>query len=113
MDPVGFALQNYDAIGRWRTHASGRALDVSGGLPDGQEFVGIDGLEGGLLQRPELFVSTFTEKLMTFALGRGVEPFDGPAVRKIVADSEVDEYRMSSIIIAIVNSVPFKMRTAL
>lgn len=113
MDPVGFALENYDAIGRWRTHANGRALDVSGGLPDGQEFVGIDGLEAGLLQRPELFVSTFTEKLMTFALGRGVEPFDGPAVRKIVADSEVDEYRMSSIIIAIVNSVPFKMRTAL
>lgn len=113
MDPVGFALENYDAIGRWRTHVNGRAVDVSGGLPDGQEFVGIDGLERGLLERPELFVSTFTEKLMTFALGRGVEPFDGPAVRKVVADSAVDEYRMSSIIIGIVKSVPFTMRTAL
>lgn len=113
MDPVGFALENYDAIGRWRTHANGRALDVSGGLPDGQEFIGIDGLERGLLQRPQLFASTFTEKLMTFALGRGVEPYDGAAVRKIVADSEVDEFRMSSIMIGIVKSVPFQMRTAL
>ena len=112
MDPVGFALENYDAIGRWRTHEQGHTLDVSGGLPDGQEFVGVDGLEEGLLERPELFVSTFTEKLMTFALGRGVEPFDGPAVRKIVADSAEDNYRMSSIILGIVNSVPFKMRTA-
>lgn len=113
MDPVGFALENYDAIGRWRTHAEGRELDVSGGLPDGQKFIGIEGLERGLLERPELFASTFTEKLMTFALGRGVEPFDGPAVRKIVADSAVDEYRISSIIVGIVNSVPFKKRTAL
>ena len=113
MDPVGFALENYDAIGRWRTHEEGRKLDVSGGLPDGQQFNGIDGLERGLLERPELFASTFTEKLMTFALGRGVEPFDGPAVRKIVADSAMDEYTMSSIIVGIVNSVPFKMRTAL
>ena len=85
-----------------------RAIKGScGGLND------IDGLEGALLTRPELFVSTFTEKLMTFALGRGVEPFDVPAVRKIVAESAVDEYRMSSIIVGIVNSVPFKMRTAL
>ena len=113
MDPVGFALENYDAIGRWRTHADGKELDVSGGLPDGQKFVGVDGLERGLLERPELFVSTFTEKLMTFALGRGVEPYDGPAVRKIVHDSELDDYRVSSIIFGIVNSVPFKMRTAL
>ena len=112
MDPVGFALENYDAIGRWRTHQEGRPLDVSGGLPDGQEFVGIDGLERGLQKRPELFVATLTEKLMTFALGRGVEPYDGPAVRKIVADSGVDDNRMSSIIVGIVSSVPFKMRTA-
>ena len=78
IDPIGFSLENYDAIGRWRTHEEGRELNVSGGLPDGQEFLGIDGLERGLLERPELFASTFTEKLMTFALGRGVEPFDGP-----------------------------------
>ena len=112
MDPIGFAMENYDAIGRWRTQSNGRVIDVSGGLPDGQAFVGIDGLERGLLERPELFVSTFTEKLMTFALGRGIEPLDGPAVRKVVAASAVDEYRMSSIIRAIVNSVPFQMCTA-
>jgi hypothetical protein len=113
MDPVGFALENYDAIGRWRTHTDGHSLDVSGGLPDGQQFVGIDGLEDGLLHRSDLFVSTFTRKLMTFALGRGLEPDDAPVVRKIVSDSEVDDYRMSSIILGIVSSVPFRMRTAL
>lgn len=113
MDPVGFALENFDAIGRWRTHEEGRELDVSGGLPDGQVFTGIDGLEKGLLERPELFAGTLTEKLMTFALGRGVEHFDGPAVRKIVAEAAKSDYRMSSIIIAIVNSIPFKMREAL
>ena len=113
MDPVGFSLENYDAIGCWRSHVEGQPLDVSGGLPDGQEFVGIDGLERGLQKRPELFVATFTEKLMTFALGRGVEPYDGAAVRKIVADSSVDNNRMSSIIVGIVSSVPFRMRAAL
>jgi len=113
MDPVGFALENFDAIGRWRTHEKGRELDVSGGLPDGQAFTGIDGLEKGLLERPELFAGTLTEKLMTFALGRGVEHFDGPAVRKIVAEAAKNDYRMSSIILAIVNSIPFRMREAL
>ena len=110
MDPIGFALENFDALGRWRTHEVGQELDVSGGLPDGQEFSGIDGLENGLLERPELFATTLTEKLMTFALGRGVEHFDGPAVRKIVADAAEDGYKISSIIVGIVNSQPFRMR---
>jgi len=113
MDPVGFALENFDAIGRWRTHEEGRELDVSGGLPDGQAFTGVDGLEKGLLERPELFAGTLTEKLMTFALGRGIEHFDGPAVRKIVAEAAKNDYRMSSIILGIVNSIPFRMREAL
>ncbi len=113
MDPVGFALENFDAIGRWRTHEEGRELDVSGGLPDGQAFTGIDGLEKGLLERPELFAGTLTEKLMTFALGRGVEHFDGPAVRKVVAEAAKNDYRISSIILGIVNSIPFRMREAL
>jgi len=113
MDPIGFALENFDAIGRWRTHEEGRRLDVSGELPDGQAFTGIDGLEKGLLERPELFAGTFTEKLMTFALGRDVEHFDGPAVRKIVAEATKNDYRMSSIILAIVNSIPFRMRDTL
>jgi len=113
MDPVGFAMENYDAIGRWRTHVEGRRLDVSGGLPDGNQFSGTQGLEKALLQRPELFATTFTEKLMTFALGRGIEPHDGPAIRKIVADASKEDFKASSIIIGIVTSAPFTMRTAL
>ena len=76
------------------------------------EFNGIDGLENALLARPELFVTTLTENLMTFALGRGVEYYDAPAVRKIVRDAEKDGYRFSSLILGIVKSVPFQMRSA-
>ena len=84
MDPVGFALENYDAVGRWRTHESGQPIDASGGLPDGSKFDGVAGLQKALLSRPEVFVNTLTEKLLTYALGRGVEYYDAPAVRKIV-----------------------------
>ena len=84
MDPVGFALENYDAVGRWREVEEGRPIDSTGGLPDGSQFAGVTGLENALLKRPELFVGTLTEKLLTFALGRGVESFDAPAIRKIV-----------------------------
>src|SRR5256885_1623681 len=83
---------------------------ASGGLPDGSKFTGIDGLENGLLNRPDIFVGTLTEKLLTFALGRGVEYYDGPAVRKIVRDTEEADFRVSSIIIGIVKSTPFTMR---
>jgi hypothetical protein len=113
MDPVGFSLENFDAIGRWRDLEEGSPIDATGGLPDGSKFVGVSGLEEGLLQRPELFVSTLTEKLLTFALGRGVEPCDAPAVRKIVREARADDYRFSSVILGIVNSTPFKMRKAL
>ena len=113
MDPIGFALENYDAIGRWRTHhQEGVELDVSGSLPDGQTYSGIEGLEKSLLARPELFVTAFTEKLMTFALGRGIEPTDGPAIRKIVKQASQDDYRVSSVILGIVNSIPFRMSKA-
>jgi hypothetical protein len=110
MDPVGFALENFDAVGRWRTYADGQPVDVSGGLPDGSKFAGVDGLEQGLLRRPELFVGTLAEKLLTFALGRGIEPYDGPAIRRIIKEAEVDDFRFSSIIVAVVNSTPFQMR---
>ena len=86
MDPVGFALENFDAVGRWRTTEEGQPVDASGGLPDGSQFAGVAGLEAALLKRPEVFVGTLTEKLLTFALGRGVEHYDGPAVREIVRD---------------------------
>jgi hypothetical protein len=112
MDPIGFSLENFDAIGRWRTLEDGLPIDATGGLPDGSKFAGVAGLEAGLLKRPDIFVSTLTEKLLTFALGRGVESYDAPAVRKIVRDAQSNDYRFSSIILGIVNSTPFTMRKA-
>jgi hypothetical protein len=113
MDPVGFSLENFDAIGRWRTVEEGQPIDATGGLPDGSKFTGVSGLEDGLRNRPELFVGTLTEKLLTFALGRGIEPYDAPAVRKIVQDAQAKDFRFSSVILGIVNSTPFTMRTSL
>jgi mono/diheme cytochrome c family protein len=113
MDPIGFALENFDAVGRWRTLEEGQPVDASGGLPDGRTFSGVSGLEEGLLSHPEIFVGTLTEKMLTFALGRGVEHYDGPAVRKIVHDAKADDYRFSSIIVGITRSTPFTMRKSL
>jgi hypothetical protein len=110
MDPPGFSLENFDAVGRWRTSEEGRSIDNSGGLPDGTEFAGVAGLEQALLNRPEVFVGTLTEKLMTYALGRGIEYYDAPAIRKIVRDARTTDFRFSSIIVGIANSTPFKMR---
>ena len=87
MDPVGLSLENFDAVGRWRTVEDGTPIDASGGLPDGSTFADVDGLEAALLRRPELFVGTLTEKLLTYASGRGVEYYDAPAVRTIVRDA--------------------------
>jgi hypothetical protein len=110
MDPVGFALENFDAVGRWRTLEEGQPVDASGGLPDGSQFTGVSGLEEGLLKRPEVFVGTLTEKLLTFALGRGVESSDGPAVRGVVRAAKAADFRFSAVIEAIVISTPFQMR---
>jgi hypothetical protein len=113
MDPVGFALENFDAVGRLRGTDGGMPIDASGGLPDGSEFVGVSGLEQALLARPELFVRTLTEKLLTFALGRDLEYYDAPAIRKIVAGARDDSYRFSRLIMGIVSSAPFQMRRSL
>jgi hypothetical protein len=113
MDPIGFALENFDAVGRWRTLEEGKPVDASGGLPDGSQFTGVSGLETGLLNRPDVFVSTLTEKLLTFALGRGVEYYDGPAIRKIVREAESADYRLSAIVLGITKSTPFRMRMSL
>lgn len=110
MDPVGFALENYDAVGRWREMENGEQLETSGAFADGSEFVGVDGLEQVILKRPELFVQTLSEKLMTFALGRGVEYYDMPAIRKVVHQAEPNNYRFSDIVVGIASSVPFQMR---
>jgi hypothetical protein len=110
MDPPGFSMENYDAVGRWRTREAGRLIDASGGLPDGNTFTGVEGLQKALMSRPEAFVSTMTEKLMTYSLGRGVTYADAPAVRKIVRDSREGGYHFSSLVLGIVNSTPFQMR---
>jgi hypothetical protein len=112
MDPPGFSMENYDAVGRWRTREAGRLIDASGGLPDGSNFTGVEGLQKALMSRPEAFVSTMTEKLMTYSLGRGVTYADAPAVRKIVRESCESGYHFSSLVLGIVNSRPFQMRRA-
>jgi hypothetical protein len=110
IDPVGFPLEQFDAVGRWRTLDEGRSIDATGGLPDGSDFEGVTGLEKALLQRPELFVRTLTEKLFIFALGRAPEESDAPAIRKIVRAARANNYRFSSLIVGLTTSVPFQMR---
>jgi mono/diheme cytochrome c family protein len=114
MDPLGFALENFDAIGEWRDadrHAA-TAIDASGQLVDGTPVRGPADLRQAIVRRPEQFVQTATEKLMTFALGRSVDYYDMPAVRQIVRDTARDNYRFSSIVMGIVKSAPFQMRKA-
>ncbi|HEV7282957.1 MAG TPA: DUF1592 domain-containing protein [Pirellulaceae bacterium] len=112
IDPPGLALENFDAVGRWRSEEEGVVIDALGGLSDGSEFVGVEGLEKALLARPEPFVTTLTEKLLTYALGRGLTPDDAPAVRAIVRDAAADDYRFSTLVLEIAKSVPFQMRRA-
>jgi hypothetical protein len=110
MDPLGFALENYDAIGRYRDSDSGQPIDASAVLPDGTKLSGPEGLRSTLLARPEDFVSTVAERLLTYALGRGVEYYDAPAIRKIVRESAADGHRWSSLFLGVVKSTPFQMR---
>jgi hypothetical protein len=111
MDPLGLSMENFDAIGRWRTQDEARrTIDASGGLPDGTAFAGMAGLRRALVERPELFVTTMTEKLLTYALGRGLEHYDAAAVRAIVRNAQKNGYRFSSLVHGIVNSTPFQMR---
>ena len=113
IDPLGFALENFDVIGGWRTSdESGTAIDALGSWPGGQELDGFSDLRAMLVDPPERFVGTVTEKLMSYALGRRLEYYDQPAVRQIVERSEADDYRWSSIILGIVESPSFLMRTA-
>jgi uncharacterized protein DUF1585/uncharacterized protein DUF1588 len=112
MDPLGFALENFDAVGKWREVAEGGApVDASAALPNGARFQGLSGLREVLLARREQFVRTVTEKLLTYALGRGVEYYDLPVIRRIVRDAAPD-YRWSAIVSGITASTPFQMRLA-
>ncbi len=110
MDPIGFALENFDAIGRWRATDDGVPIDPSGTLFNGVQVDGPAALRQMLVSRPETFVGVMTEKLLTYALGRGVEYYDMPAVRNIVRDAGVNDYRFSSLILGVVKSTPFQMK---
>ena len=114
MDPLGFALENFDGLGRWRetSGTNNSPIDSSGELPDGTGFDGPAGLREVLLKQKELFVDTFTLRLITYALGRGVEYYDYPVIRKIRQEAADSDYRWSAIINGIVNSIPFQMRRA-
>ena len=112
MDPLGFALENFDGIGRWRSAGEDGtgSIDSSGILPDGTQFDGPKGLREILVNKRDMFVETFTERLLTYALGRGVEQYDAPIIRRIVREASADDQRWSSIVLGIVNSNPFQMR---
>ena len=110
MDPIGFAFENFDAVGAWRTREAGGPIDVSGQLADGTKIDGISDLRKSILARPELFVGTMTEKLLIYSLGRGVESTDRPVLRQVVRDAQRDGYRFSSLVFGIVRSAPFQMR---
>ncbi|NOT62593.1 MAG: DUF1592 domain-containing protein [Acidobacteria bacterium] len=112
MDPIGFALENYDGIGRWRTRDAGQTIDASGKLPNGKSFVGPKELTKLLLAaHKDEYLTAVTEKLMTYALGRGLESYDAPAVRNVLREAAPDNYRLTTLISLIVKSVPFQMRT--
>ena len=112
MDPLGFALENFDAVGEWRAEDryAGTKIDASGQLIDGTAVNSPADLRVALMKRPEQFVKTLTERLMTYALGRTVEYYDMPTVRRIVRESARDKYRFSSIVMGIVKSDAFRMR---
>jgi len=110
MDPLGFALENFDATGQWRTLEGGKPIDVSAVLPDGTKFEGPAGLRGMLLSQPEQIATAATEKLLIYALGRGIEHYDTPAVRKIVREAAGTNYSLQALILGITKSTPFQMR---
>jgi hypothetical protein len=112
MDPLGFSLENFDALGKWRTESDGAPIDASASMPDGTRFEGVGGLRTLLATHKEDFVRTFTEKLLAYAIGRGIESGDLPAIRKVTRDAAPQNYHWSSIILGIVNSAPFSMSTA-
>ena len=111
IDPLGFALEGFDAVGAWRTHEAGAPIDASSRLADGRAVNGVGELRAALAARPDAFVQTLTEKLMTYALGRGLQHYDMPVVRAIVRDAKARNYSFSAVVLGIVRSVPFQMRS--
>ena len=112
MDPLGFALENFDGVGRWRTTEDGSRIDASAKLPNGAVFSGPKGLKQYLLSRPDEFVSATVARLLTYALGRELDVRDQPAIRQIMRETKDGGYRFQDLIVSVVNSVPFQMRQA-
>jgi hypothetical protein len=112
IDPLGFALENFDGVGEWRVKEPGGRIDASGQLADGAKVDGPVALRKALMKHPEQFARTFTEKLLTYGLGRGVEYYDMPLVRSIARDAAKQNYRFSAVVFGIVKSTPFMMKKA-
>jgi len=112
MDPIGFSMENFDALGQWRERDAGTTIDASGVLPEGTRFEGIPGLRKMLLEHSDEYVATVTEKLLMYAVGRNLQYYDAPAVREIARGAARDKYTLSSLVLGIVKSAPFQMREA-
>ena len=110
MDPIGFSMENFDGIGRWRAKEDGLVIDASGTLFTGAKLDGVNALRKEMTKRPEVFVGVLTERMLTYGVGRGLEYYDRPAVRRIVQDARSTNYRFSSIVLGVVRSVPFQMK---
>ncbi len=112
MDPIGFAMENFDAIGKWRDRDGGQAIDASGVFPDGTTFDGVAGLRSELLRQQDQFVGTLTEKLLMYAIGRNLQFYDAPAVRAVLRESAADNHTLRALVLGVVKSRPFQMRQA-
>jgi hypothetical protein len=112
MDPIGFAMENFDAVGKWRDQDGESAIDTSGVFPDGTKFDGIAGLKKELLGHPEQIVSTVAERLLMYAVGRNLQSYDAPAVRAIVREAKTGDYTFEALITGVVKSQPFQFREA-
>jgi hypothetical protein len=112
MDPIGFAMENFDAIGRWRERDGENAIDATGVFPDGTTFEGMAGLKRELLRQPGQFVGTVAERLLMYATGRNLQYYDAPSVRAIIRDAAPGRYTLSSLVLGVVRSRPFQMREA-
>lgn len=112
MDPIGFSMENFDALGKWRDYDSGTRIDASGVLPDGTKFEGMSGLRKILLAHSREFVATVSEKLLMYAVGRNLQYYDAPAVRQIARDAAKGNDTFSALVLGVVKSVPFQMRQA-
>jgi len=112
MDPIGFAMENFDALGRWRAEENGRPIDVSSALPDGTTVDGVEGVRRLVLRDPALFVEAMTGKLLMYALTRNIQHYDQPTIRVIARESARQNYTFASLVLGVVSSVPFQSRMA-